>query len=84
MNGVLHGDSMGDSIVLLEDFDLHTDNDGEIWKGVTGRNAIPDLNPTGVLLLNFCESHGLFITNTRFEHKDSHKCTWYQSTQGQR
>ncbi len=76
---------MRGSFVRLGDCDTHMGNDGDHWRGVTGRNGLPDLSLSGVSLLNFSASHGLSIMNTiLFEHKDAHKCIWYKSTLGLR
>lgn len=81
---VLEGASSGDFIVLLGDFNTYMGNDSETSEGVTGRNSVPDLNLSGVPLLNFCAKSVFSIMNTMFELRGVHKCTWHQDTLGHR
>ena len=82
VEGVLESAPLGDSLILLGDFNAHVGSNSETRRGVVGNNGPSDLNPSGVLLLDFCARHGLSTTNTMFRHKGVHMCTWHQDTLG--
>lgn len=75
--GVHEGLPSGDLKVLIGDVRAHVGNDGEKVEGC-------DLKLSGALLLDFRASHGLAMTNTKFERKVADNCTWCQTTLGQR
>lgn len=71
------------TIVLLRGLKSSHANDGETWRGLIGRNGLPDQNLSSGLLLNFYVSHGLATTNTMLKHGVIPRHTWYQNTLGQ-
>lgn len=65
------GGSSGNSIVLLLVFNAHLGNNNVNWRGVIERNNLSGLNQSDVLLLDFCASCSLSITNTMQEYKSA-------------
>lgn len=75
LGGVLEGAPIGDSIVLLVDLNAYVGNNCDSCKGVTGRNGLLDLNPSGVVIWLLC------LTNIIFKYMGVHKLTWHQESQ---
>lgn len=48
---MLEGGPVRDHIVLLGNIYTHAGNDSVTWRGVTGRNSLPDLILCSILLL---------------------------------
>ncbi|TWW71634.1 EARP-interacting protein [Takifugu flavidus] len=80
LEGVLKSAPSGGSLILLGDFNA----DSVTWRDLIGKNGPPDVNPSGVLLLDFCARLRMSITNTLFRHKGVHMCTWHQDALGRR
>lgn len=74
LGGVLVCASPGESVVQLGDFNVHIGKDSVTWKGVNGRNSLPDLNLNCVLLMDFCANHHLSIGC--MWHQDTLVCCW--------
>ena len=67
---VLKYSPTGNSIALLGDLDAYVGNDSKTWKGVFGRNSLPNLKPSGVQLFDSYAGNSLYITNIIFSHRD--------------
>lgn len=71
--GVLKGAPAGHYFILLGGFSAYVGSDSDTWKGMIERKDLSYLNPSGVLLLEFYASHGLFIMDTMSEHRCVYK-----------
>ena len=63
-------------VYLLGDFNARVVADRESWPRLLGHHGIGKLNENGQRLLEFCCFHNLYVTNTYFQNKDSHKASW--------
>ena len=68
------------SIVLLGDFDAHVLTTGH-GRVLSEDKEIPTLTETKGVLLQFCATNELYITNTFFWHKSIHKCIYTSDLQ---
>ena len=64
------------TIILLGDFNAKTGSGYKDFKQNMGKYGKGKLNENGRNLLELCKKHDLFLTNTTFKHKLSHRVTW--------
>ena len=63
-------------IVIMGDLNGHIGSNR--IDGVIGEFGIGEQNMEGEMLIDFCVRNNLAIMNTYFQHRDSHKYTWYR------
>ena len=62
--------------MVIGDWNAKVGTDSVGWEHVMGRYGYGQRNERGERLLEFASKNDLFITNTRFQQKDSRKWTW--------
>ena len=62
--------------VIIGDWNAKIGKDNEGWETAMGEHGYGVQNERGERLLEFALKHQLFISNTRFQQKDSRKWTW--------
>lgn len=67
-----------DNLLIIGDFNGHVGNDRRGYENVIGAFGIGDRNRDGERILDFCARNQLSVMNTFFQHRPSHKWTWYR------
>ena len=62
--------------IIIGDWNVKVGTDNVGWEQVMGAHGYGERNDRGERLLEFVAKNELFITNTRFQQKDSRKWTW--------
>ena len=68
-----------DMIIVLGDFNARIGHSSPHWNSIVGPFTPDEVNDNGSLLLDFCATNNLFISNTWFQHKPLHLLTWYRN-----
>ena len=66
-----------EEVIVMGDLNGHVGQRTEGYEQVIGHHGIGQRNTEGDRILNFCNSNGMKIMNTYFQHRESHKYTWY-------
>ena len=68
----------GESVVILGDLNGHIGQDRRGIEHVIGAYGIGDKNLAGESVIDFCVQNHLSVMNTFYDHRESHKWTWYR------
>ena len=66
-----------EKIIVMGDLNGHVGQRTEGYEQVIGYHGIGHRNTEGDRILNVCNGKGMKIMNTYFQHRESHKYTWY-------
>jgi hypothetical protein len=67
-----------ENIVVLGDLNGHIGINREGIENIFGAHSIGNKNPEGERIIDFCVFNTLAIMNTFYNHRPSHKWTWYR------
>ena len=66
------------NLIICGDWNGHIGNDRRGYEQNMGVHGIGERNVEGQRILNFAMVNNLSIMNTYYEHRESHKWTWYR------
>ncbi|XP_072039074.1 uncharacterized protein [Amphiura filiformis] len=80
LSDIIQGVNLDDNLLVMGDFTGRVGNQRTPWEAHLGPHSDHNTNRNynGQLTLELCAQHGLFITNTFFQHRKSQIYTWYR------
>ena len=67
-----------ENTIVMGDLNGHIGTNRAGYEDIIGEHSIGDRNREGERILDFCVRNRMSIMNTFYEHKPSHKWTWYR------
>jgi len=63
-------------LFMIGDLNGRVGKDFKVWNKILGHHGIGNKNANGSLLLEFCMTHSLVLTNTVFQQADKYEGSW--------